>query len=383
LETIKHRDLVAGSDPSAMARLACLALLLLASVQGVFARDGTKAGKPTLRIDLRKTGAPLSSVRFADLGFVDNGTLALQFFEDQKVAQKSTVPPKKLWIVTIAANTGQLKESVDLGIQPTITASMFITAQGEILAAIENELVLFSSDLRPTKKRIFNKRLGLLHLSTDRTKLLVPVNYENPKTQYEVIDTDTLETLAGWTEGEHYVWAYSGSFSMSVDFATRNFSIGAPDGNWRPVAIATNPECSSYPNFAAEKLIVQDDCNGTIFWVDAESGTWTTTSIGKKHRSLMHFLPSRNGLRFAATLVFWKFLWVPLEGHGRFTWLEGVQVYDVSTRQPIFTKMLDVSWLMGREYEGGMALSADGTRLAMLNRGILEVYQMPPVVTTR
>jgi hypothetical protein len=197
----------------------------------------------------------------------------------------------------------------------------------------------------------------------------------------ELIDADTLETLAGWTKVERYVWTYSGNFFANTDHSKEfgPFLFVRKQGeDWRPVSIPFDWECSLFPEFVAEKLLVQSDCNGTLFWVNAESATWSKTSLGKKHRSLDRIRPSHDGNRFAASLVFWKFIWSPFEGHGRFGWEEGVQVWDVSTRQLIFTKEFNVSWLLGRVYEGDVALSADGTRLAILDRRILEVYDLPP-----
>jgi hypothetical protein len=58
-----------------------------------------------------------------------------------------------------------------------------------------------------------------------------------------------------------------------------------------------------------------------------------------------------------------------------------IVVYDLDQRKAIYTRKVKGGspWIPSFEHRNRIALSSDGTMLTILDNGIIDVYQLPPL----
>jgi hypothetical protein len=337
------------------------------------------AGDPLLRIDLRALSEPLASSNDVSVVFLDESTLAFAYYTHVESAANRDFWTFSLHLMTadVTRNAVKPKATVNLGVQETVTARLFVNTEGQLLMRNGTELSLLDSQLKLVKRRSLARASFVLAPQPDR-KAIPVVQSEGSSTLARLIDTSTLDDIQVWTDTRH-IEAVSGRHMASSDFADgkEHLFVRTQGDDWRMVGIPSEGNCLAPPAFVSDSVLVVSDCRGQVFWVDAGTAAWSQTPIGEDHRSLAFLLSTPGGRRFAATSVYWRFIWMPGEGSGRFTWRDGVQVYDVATRTLIFSRRMDSSWWFGPMFEGTVAISWTGTRLAIYNKGMLEVYHLP------
>lgn len=360
-----------------MARLAPRLLLALLSVVVLFedrtAGSSLQTGSATpVRIDLKTVNSAIAGTRSLSAEFLDDSTIAVVYTSD---GPQSGGINLHLTTIDLSGAQGRQLGSVALGPQvgfPTLAAA----GERQLFVAWKQEATLYDVNLGVVRRVTIPSGLARV-LPGGEAVVLWP---DEPAAPVRRIDMRSMSITDVQTAQGSFD-SMSGAFAARRDYSASGeavLSVRAHGGPWRPVALPAGQEgwCCG-PIFVSPKLLIDGDRHGRLFWIDAESATWTETSMGADHRGLKFITSTPDGRRFAAVRISWRWIWIPFEGSGRFEWRDGAQVYDIATRKPIFTKDFDVSWWMNRSFGGAVAIAPSGNRLLVYDKTILEIYDLP------
>lgn len=350
---------------SILALISCLAGCLKAQID---------SQKP-LRIDLRTVNGAIAFSRSLGVVFLDDSTIAVIYTSD---AVDSGSLNSHLATIDLSTSSLRQRALVALG---RVEGDLTLIANGDhnLFVMLKQQATLFDADLRILKRQAL-PRPGLARVFPDRNAIVVLPHDRSEAVRR--IDTRSLEVSDLQAEAESPTEVSDGFSARRTYRADSEPSllVRARGEKWKPVALPVGQGnwCCG-PVFVSTRVLVDGDQHGRLYWVDARTARSVETSMGEDHRSLKFIEPTPDGRRFAAVRIHWRWIWVPGEGSGRHEWRDGIQVYDVATRKPIFTKDLDVSWWLSRSFGGSVAISPSGNRLLVYDKTTIDIYALPPM----
>jgi hypothetical protein len=245
---------------------------------------------------------------------------------------------------------------------------IFATAKGNYAAVTDNGMSVYSPGL---KNVVATAPQTAAEMASPDGRVLAAWRQIPHHGQTYLLNADTLQTTNHEILDRNVVSVSPDTFAYLVTRA------GSPD----QIVLLDNggpklPEITTYCSLAhvrflsADKLAVLG-CNrlrvlntqGSELFADGNTGYIGGSEIGAV---------SRDGSRFALTRIYDD------SGDVARVCAERITVFDVAGRKPIFA--LDLGELSGFDAHGhasGVALSPDGSLLAVDSEGIIQVFQMP------
>ena len=377
--------------------LAALTVVFLASVSTAQLpeRDPplTK-DKPLFEVDLSKFGYE----RFSDekvravlirVAFTDANTAAAAWsVYDPPIASKGTVLPAVrpglLQVVLVDAGTGQERGERVWKI-PSIWFGFLGLRDGNLITCTGNTMRLFSSSFELVREQTLGEnpcpRFGSQQMSPSQRSLLLSYFPKDGVHAMELRDTQTLEVISKWTgtpgkretasASDQWIAGWCGDPS---DLCVR--AVGQP---WRPLHISwkdVNARFTSAPvQFVNDDTFVIEGHNVTVAKVDGS----ILFSVGlPKGRFAISVKPTV-GSRFAVVEGRLRGLKsAPLDMYPFLT-ADRVAVYSLTQPHEVYAlKLRGTSpWSPWAIHFDDLAISPDGSLLAVVSDGILKVYRLP------
>lgn len=345
--------------------------------------------RPLLETDLREYGyKPGLSGRsdFLSLDFTDSKHLIFGWttLDDPDVDRKKgllTLVPSHLHAVLLDAHTGQ-KQTVREWPTPTFYAGVDAVQDGHLVICTGNEIRLLSRDFEviredelPSSSQCFGHEF-----SPSKRTLTIrsgPVlDYQN-----SLLDVKTFSPLSSWTKEVRTVHFTDSLLvgTCSPDFAV---CIRTFDQPWGPFHFdGMDQQMKDYRNKFA--FFINDSTLGIIALremavVTVDGKLLFRVNLPNKW-SFGKPVMSRGGERFA--LIENKLRGLRNEGLDMYPFPSNdhAVVYSLPDRRAIYTLKVNgtspwAPWVM---HKNQMALSPDGALLAIVDDGILKVYQLP------
>jgi DNA-binding beta-propeller fold protein YncE len=252
---------------------------------------------------------------------------------------------------------------------PSLTA----TPTGNFLLEDAGQLVLYSSSLQVVNSvRIEKQTEGryepfLYAVSTDGNSVLVQRGNNNPYT-LTMFDPETLRPIRSWSS-DFPVSALSGRHFARWDDGS--LYVKEERTEWKE--IYKELECSERlrsADFLMENLLASRSCN-KLTLIDTDGSVLFSKRFAPKYK-LDDFSASANGQRFEISIVELKKdpWWTGDPGYERIH--RTLIVYDTESHQALS------NFVLGQNYDQSFscAFSADGSQLALLRSGVLELYRI-------
>jgi hypothetical protein len=338
---------------------------------------------PLLDIDLRKFGyKPRGS------GVLDPLSLAFTESNDVLVAwtasdgsrnwtkERSTTPvASHLHAAVLDARTGQ---KIRDGEWPSRYVQAGITPVGKdnFLICALDEIRLLSNDFTTVRDQVLPAPVNCrgMRISPSRHSFSVTAGGD-----YHVMDVESFQPLAEWSSKDvaHVNFTDAllvGACSPDFDLCIREFN-----QQWQPFhVVGIKQDLKMYakvgPTFVNETTLSTAD-GGTMLVVTLEGSILFSVNLPRNFL-FERIATSTGGKRFA-------YIETQLRGSRALDMSsdfdDHVVVYDLAQKKAIYTRKLQGGspWIPPFEYRNLIALSADGTLLAILHNGIIQVYQLP------
>jgi len=329
------------------------------------------------------------------LHFTDNSTLAVSFVTLPENSPKLTVRepsdsnlPMRLQAIFFDAASGKVL-AVPSWPTPVRDARIIAARDGKFLTLLENKVTLFGSDLRMLKTLTLPIAMTVVVSPSEKTILFV--GYKNPDRRsvnprlnrpedlesiWRWVNFDDLQILKSWEEPR------TGPISISDDAIAMvactyayvcepHLAVRKLDQGWRNIVPA---KWGLDPVFLTNDLVLVSKgfrLDGTVALILPQ--TDSRIQWGRVCNPPCEVAP-RSGGRF----IFpgWKttgyFPSLDMAGHSI---LEKLLIYDSTPQLRGF--VLDVKDTKIRDL-AEFALSPDGSRLAVLNKGVIQLLTLPP-----
>jgi hypothetical protein len=385
---------------SAKARLAKSAALLLAGLavvclgQSQEPEPSLDKDHPLLEIDLHKFGYDTSRStkhlsKFVP-SFTDSTHLAIAWLtlDDPTIADKTgpaTARPAHLHVLVIDATTGQ-----EIGAQTWPTPSTpvrFLAARdGKFLTCTGNILRLFSPTFEvireksPVGRACLSMKPG--GISPSRRSLLLSSYLGQQSYEDALLDVETFAAIAQWTE------------KIPIDNASDHWLVASCGPKRAPCIRGIDKSWQSFQPSGMDKAVTQFRFELARFVSDDTLVMgWDKMSMVKVDGTELFHLDFPRGRSFEGTVT-------STDG-GRFAVIEDRQrgitsqpldmyallsndravVYSVADRRAIYAVKVRGSspWPPWATHNNHLALSADGTLLAIVDGGDLKVYRLPGI----
>jgi hypothetical protein len=355
--------------------------------------------RPMCKVDVRSFGFKTSIgtkplQHFID--FTDSEHIGVAWVSlDDPTTHKSGlfVPvPAHLNVLILDAHTGK-QEVMRNWAAPSIPVRFAGLGYGNSLTCTGNVVRLLSPSLGVEREETISgsktcsspQFSGVWGFSPSRKSFLVST-YSGPKqSQDALLGTGSFALLAAWTEqfpiqaiSDHWLAAYCGK--------QRGLCVRKADEPWQPfqaALIATNDK--SYPAsaaFADDETLVTT--MGNSLQVATVDGAVIFRADLKKNERFTQIVNSRGGRRFA--VIESRFRGVTNEALDMYAFLatERATVYSIPDRTAIYSVNLkgDSPWFPFIAHKNDIALSPDGSLLAVLSDGILQIFQISTSDTT-
>ncbi len=349
---------------------------------------------PVLEVDLRKFGYDTSKAsrhlpKFVD--FIDSGHLAIAWLTLDDAAPAAG--PAHLHALVLDASTGQ-KLGVQAWPTPSKAVRFLVARDGKFLTCTGNILRLFSSSLELVREQNLADRQGCRSpreygwgISPSRRSLLFD-RFLGPGQgwEYTLLDAETFSVIANWTEkqfilriSDHWRFAYCRPEARAcirrIDEPWQTFNPSVADNrtdDWLHSARFVDDWLHS-ARFVNDETLVM---GRKRMWVITIGGTPLFQVELPKDRSFGNAVASSGGQRFAV-----------LENRKRGSEAldmysysnDRAVVYSIPDRRAIYSVKVkgDSPWLPWKEHFNQLALSPDGTLLAVITDATLRVYRLP------
>jgi hypothetical protein len=359
-------------------------------------------GHPFWKIDVQQFGYerfPRKSVRPLGLvvNFVDNEHLAIAWLTpDTATENKRNAPkvgePARLHAVILDAKTGLKQSQKDWSTPYYPVPQLFGLPDGRVLICSDNSLRLLSASLDSVRERELPNHATCVNsspqLSPSKHTLLVSIHAEHSR-HLELLNVGDLTTISTWTEKRNPAGAVpSGTIAISDDslvgycgdpheICLRRFN----EERWHPLRVnGIGTQMSKGQRLPA--LFVSND----VLVIGSKVTTMVTVRgelLSEVKLREGHYLlkpqPSAAGEVFAVMEERSRGLRsVPLDMYP-FGADDRALVYSVKDRRAIFSLKLQGTspWTPWNTHEHFLAVSPDGTSLAMLSDSLLTVYTLP------
>lgn len=350
---------------------------------------------PIWSVDLHPVGFGVDQQR----PFEEQGSYALTRFTDHAVA---LTPKSQVAVVfetlTMKSRTGYAPGTSDVHLVVVDAASGKITAakhwpgnedpsvsatpSGKILYEGDSQLVLYTSSLEvvgslPTEKMQNGQHVFLHYVnSADGQYVLLEDGDKAPYTE-TLIDAETLRPIRSWTSDFHVNAFFGGHFArweLDEDSQQRAFYVKADGAAWEKIYAGSGcREPNDSAEFATDQEIAIAFCNKIVL-VDLRGNVIFAKEFSKKHE-LNDLRAAAHGKRVAISDAKLKRdpFWTGDPGYEEVH--PTLIICDTQDGQAIWNLVLNPKHEQPFGYD--YALSEDGSQLALLLHGVLEMYRMP------
>lgn len=377
---------------------ATLILAGVALVCAVRAQDpepSSRKDRPRLEVDLQKLGYDTArstwrSPKFVD--FTDASHLAVAWvtLDDPTLADKAgplTARPAHLHAIVLDATTGQ-KLGGQAWSTPSTPVRFLGGRDGKLLTCTGNVLRLFSPNFEVLREQNLPNDRGCLGqrpgwgISPSRRSLLLSFFLGRGQgNQNTLLDAETFSFIARWTENplienmsDHWLLASCGP--------KREACIRGIDKPWQPFLPAgidkdMNNAWLYSTRFVNDDTLVVGQRNKMLV-VAADGTQLFHVELGKK-RSVEGAVTSVGGERFAVIEDKERGLTSQPLDISAFPSNDRAVVYSIPDHRAIYSvKVKGTSpWPPWEAHTNQLALSPDGTLLAVITDGILRIYRLP------
>lgn len=264
------------------------------------------------------------------------------------------------------------------------TPSIIATLDDHLLlySDFSGALALYSSNLELTSSASFEKqgKVGSNWTSSDGRYFFYEVK-DGSRYGLTMIETDTLKPLQSWNSDFPIAAAsdrYFARWEQVKDQYRRSLYVRSQDSEWKEIYRDTGcNQASAFVQFLAQDLLLIRSCDkATILAVDGKVSFAIT--IPPKHDMGLTFGTSElgtssDGKRFAISIAGSKKQpwWTGDPGYDRVHPI--LILYDTAGPNPVSTFTLNAKL----ERPSAFALSSDGSLMALLRSGFLELYRLP------
>ncbi|MFQ5663141.1 MAG: hypothetical protein ACE5HL_04860 [Terriglobia bacterium] len=262
---------------------------------------------------------------------------------------------------------------------PFPAAALWAGSDGKLLIRTGHLIRLYSANFEELKQR----RIGRKSDEGHRTPqvLISPsgrsiLTHRLANGEMEVIETDTLEVRQSWNQEDPFVTSLTDShLAGSSRQNPTQILIRKLGEGWRPVAAPAHEGCN-YPILFDNRTLILTGAFCTckrVVVVSSDAQVLLTDRLGWRERVSKSVYPSRDGRRFAVLVEKMRGITIELLDMYSYPVPHRLVVYDIPSRRAIYslkTKLLSKPGLH-------IALSPDGSLLAILANGVVEVYQLP------
>lgn len=355
---------------------------------------------PAWKFDLRSVGftgfAPKQeqwglNLRLNPICFISDDVLIATFITREEVTtlarrdQPGELLPLRLHGIFLDAATGQVRNTKEWSIT---------RPRGGIIAAGEGRFVVLTPEISALYSPKFEQLKTLSLSSEQRSHLwdLYPspsgksllAEYHYPDALYQWIDTNSLQPQPAWkderlpsavsiSDGE--LTFFSQEFMKSQNVYVNRVIVKSRTGGERVICHETGQGAScGIPHFLNNELLALWMPHGVSVLPKAGGNPLLAASFHDDEWIGQLFYPSSDGNRFAVTVWTHKggSAFLDIDYHAV---LKRIVVYDLPSQHVAFT--LDAKQQKIRTVSG-VALSPDGSLMAILTDGVVEVYQLPP-----
>jgi outer membrane protein assembly factor BamB len=373
---------------------AALALAGVAFVCVVRAQDSEPSASkdhPLLEVDLHKFGYDTSRGtkrlrKFVD--FTDSNHLALAWvtLDDPTLADKTgsaTARPAHLHVLVLDATTGE-KVGVQAWSTPSTPVRFLATRDGKFLTCTGNVLRLFSPSLELVRKQDLPNDRACLNpsrnarwgISPSRRSLLLSFATEQGY-QNTLLDAETFAVVSSWSE-KPLIGNISDHWLLSSCGQEREACLRGIDKPWQRFQPAgTNRQMNqSRILFINDGTLMIEAWNRlTVVTVDAAGLFQVELS---KNRSFGEAAVSSGGEKFAVIENKQRGLTNQALDMYAFASNDRAVVYSIADRRAIYAVRVKGTspWTPWENHVNQLALSPDGTLLAVIDDGNLKIYRL-------
>ena len=309
------------------------------------------------------------------VAFTDNGRL-IAYRQDWTGKLSSRTSPDisssfRLHAIVFDAVSGKEILVKDWGVR---AHNSFIgVTDGGILVRTGPEVKFYSRDLSELQHLVLSEAdTSIISISaTGRTVLLN--QYDRKESHFEIRDGSTFELKKSWSEAPplRHLYSISEVAIAAADSDQKRIVLSDfGSGRWKALDGSFKAGCIYSPALLSDKLLASEVC-GKFVILSTEGATLLEDSPEKDESEGEQIEASRYGQVVATSLVRRK-------GGGFFDTdirrvNDRIAVYDLSRKRRVLT--VEVLPLPKKPCD--FALSPDGTKLAVLNDGVVSVYAVP------
>jgi len=369
-------------------------LVLVCVAQAQVPEPPLSKDRPLVEIDLHQFGYDASSAnrrlqKFAD--FTDASHLALGWLtlDDPRDGKTGPLSSKAahLHVLVLDAKTGE-RAGAHSWSTPSASIRFLVGRDGEFLTCAGNVLRLFSPSFVVMRERVLsndhacqNSHPWDTRWGISPTKKSLLLSYPSQAGyQDKLLDVQTFSVVADWAE-EHVIWSISDDWLAAPCGQKQQICIREIDKPWRlfqPDGLDKPMDSAWLYNglFVSNTALVME--RGNEMRVITSGGTQLFQVELPKNWTLEAAIPSMAGERFAlienknrgsnnAALDMYFF------SHDR------AVVYSIAERRVIYAVKVrgDSLWTPWESHRNKLALSPDGSLLAILDGANLKVYRLP------
>lgn len=316
------------------------------------------------------------------IAFTSTGQVGVIFWTLTMTSSGGYVPGTgTTYLISLDVATGRVIATKQWPWRPDRSGPTSITAtpSGKFLLEGDSQLVLYSPSLQVINSVQLEKQIEAhwpsfsCAISTDGHYVFVQIKKNNAYT-LSMLDSETLQLVRTWssdfpiaTASEHY----SARWQDLKDVYRRSLYVQSRGTEWKE--IYRDIGCNGLPgsaNFLTDTVLLVRSCNKFTV-VNSEGNVLFSSEVPSKHE-LGTFGASANGQRFAVSIAeLKKQPWWTLDpGYDNIN--STLVVYDVATHQAISSFTL----YQKDERPFRFTFSDDGSQLALLRIGVLEMYRI-------
>lgn len=392
-----------------------ISFLVLARDRAIRTTMKTSGDDPVWQLDLR----PLGYAAFAlpherqafhfkadPICYSENDVLIASFFAREKVGtlarrdQTTELLPIRLHGIFLDARTGKVRANREWSASPP-TAGIIAAGGGGFVVLTPAFVESYSADLRLLKEYRFTpdqqSRFWTFYISPTGRSILVAYNdcmphcdalslsqSEEPNTSFQWLDADSLQPQPAWSAWEPWsvsdnqLARLSGGYVRSQNVTIQRVMVRSRNGPWRTfckvrVGYDDGTGCS-IPEFISNDVLAMRDLHAvSLFPAEGGSPLLVERLLEDEWTGPRGLHASADGRRLAVAVYVHKG-GSPLLDIDYHNVLKRIMVLDIPSRQWVYT--LDATKQKVKTISG-LALSPDGSEMAILTDGVVEAYRLP------
>jgi hypothetical protein len=362
-------------------------------------RDSEASAGPARSVDLRLLGYPRSLSKretwalylSAPVSFSDDSTVIASFLTPAdgttlaRRGQPNSPLPMKLHGVFLEATTGEVRATREwLTGHPA--GGVVAASGGRFTVLTSGAMALYSPNLELLKKVTFSseQESHLWNFYPSPSGRSVLLEYHNPETSFQWVDVSSFQpgriwkgSLGGVSISDHEI-AFSKESYTAPEGVTHEILLQALDGYQQALCRVrlgydSDIGCGT-PEFISDEVLALWNPHRFSLILAAGGGVLFTAGFRQDEWIGPRLLrPSADGKRLAVAVSAHKggSEILDIDYHSV---LKRIMVFDIPNRQCVYT--LDAKKQKIKTISG-LALSPDGSLMAILEDGIVEVYRLP------